>query len=203
LTGTRGFRPKARPTERNITMTWAIDPFHTQIEFATKHLGMMTVRGHFTEVQATGTIDPDNPENSSVTVTIQAPSLRTNNAMRDDDLRSPNFLDTEQFPTITFTSTSIQQTGPDTFTMTGDLTIKGITHPATLKVLRYGEMNDPGMMGHRIAYSAETEIDRRDFGLTFNALLDGRWAVGDQVAINIELELVEQQQEQDAASTSA
>jgi polyisoprenoid-binding protein YceI len=184
-------------------MTWAIDPFHTQIEFATKHLGMMTVRGHFTEVQATGTIDPDNPENSSVTVTIQAPSLRTNNAMRDDDLRSPNFLDTEQFPTITFTSTSIQQTGPDTFTMTGDLTIKGITQPATLKVLRYGEVNDPGMMGHRIAYSAETEIDRRDFGLTFNALLDGRWAVGDQVAINIELELVEQQQEQDAASTSA
>ena len=76
--------------------------------------------------------------------------------------------------------------------MTGDLTIKGQTRPATLKVLRYGELNDPGMMGHRIAYSAETAIDRRDFGLTFNALLDGRWAVGDQVAINIELELVEQ-----------
>jgi polyisoprenoid-binding protein YceI len=183
-------------------MTWAIDPFHTQVEFATKHLGMMTVRGHFTEVQATGTIDPDNPENSSVTVTIQAPSLRTNNAMRDDDLRSPNFLDTDQFPTITFTSTSIQQTGPDTFTMAGDLTIKGVTRPATLKVLRYGELNDPGMMGHRIAYSAEAEIDRRDFGLTFNTLLDGRWAVGDHVAINIELELVEQTQEQEAAATS-
>ena len=75
--------------------------------------------------------------------------------MRDDDLRSANFLDVDNFPTITFQSTHIERTGPDTFTMTGDLTIKGQTRPATLKVLRYGELNDPGMMGHRIAYSAE------------------------------------------------
>lgn len=181
-------------------MIWAIDPYHLQVEFASKHLGMMTVRGHFTEVQTTGTIDPEHPENSAVTVTIQAPSIRTNNAMRDDDLRSANFLDTDNFPTITFKSTSIERTGPDTFTMTGDLTIKDKTHPATLKVLRYGELHDPGMMGHRIAYSAETEIDRRDFGLTFNMLLDGRWAVGDKVAIMIELELVEQPEEAQAAS---
>ena len=182
---------------------WQLDPYHTQVEFAAKHLGMMTVRGHFTEVQATGTIDPEHPENSSVTVTIQAPSIRTNNASRDDDLRSANFLDTDQFPTITFISTKIERTGPDTFTMTGDLTIKGQTHPATLKVLRYGELRDPGMMGHRIAYSAETEIDRRDFGLTFNMLLDGRWAVGDKVAIMIELELVEQEEEALTTTSSA
>ena len=182
-------------------MIWAIDPYHQQVEFATKHLGMMTVRGHFTEVQATGTVDPDHPENSAVTVTIQAPSIRSNNAMRDDDLRSANFLDTANYPTITFKSTKIEPTGPDTFTMTGDLTIKDQTHPATLKVLRYGEVNDPGMMGHRIAYSAETEIDRRSYGLTFNALVDGRWAVGDKIAINIELELVEQPEEAPATTT--
>jgi polyisoprenoid-binding protein YceI len=124
---------------------WMIDPEHLQVEFTSKHLDTMTVRGHFTEVQVSGTIDPGHPENSSVTVTI----------------------------------------------------------PATLKVLRYGDINDPGMMGHRIAYSAETEIDRRDFGLTFNALLDGRWAVGDRVAIKIELELVEQEEAEPATAASS
>ena len=183
-------------------MSWQIDPFHTQVEFATKHLGMMTVRGNFTEVSATGNIDPDHPDNSSVSVTIQAPSVQTHNAMRDEDLRSANFLDVDNFPTITFTSTNIERTGPDTFAMTGDLTIKGQTRPATLEVLRYGELNDPGMMGHRIAYSAEGQIDRRDFGLTFNALLDGRWAVGDQVAINIELELLEQKEDEPAGANN-
>jgi polyisoprenoid-binding protein YceI len=181
-------------------VTWQIDPYHLQVEFATKHLGMMTVRGHFTEFTAAGTIDPDNPAASSVEVTIQAASIRTNNATRDDDLRSASFLDVDTYPTITFESTKIEPAGSDRFTMTGDLTVKGQTHPVTLRVLRYGELNDPGMMGHRIAYSAEGEIDRREFGLSFNMMLDGRWVVGDQVLIMIELELVEQKQEQPAAA---
>lgn len=181
-------------------MSWQIDPFHLQVEFATKHLGMMMVRGHFTEVSTTGTIDPDNPAAASVAVTIQAASIRTNNAMRDDYLRSANFLDVDSYPTITFTSTQIEPVGPDRYTMIGDLTIKGQTRPVTLKVLRYGELNDPGMMGHRMAYSAEGEIDRREFGLTTNMLLDGRWVVGDQVAIMIELELVEQEEQAAAAA---
>jgi polyisoprenoid-binding protein YceI len=181
-------------------VSWQIDPYHLQVEFATKHFGMMTVRGHFTEVSATGSIDPDNPAASSVAVTIPAASIRTNNAMRDDDLRSTNFLDVDTYPTITFTSTHIEPVGPDRFTMTGDLTIKGQTRPVTLNVLRYGELNDPGMMGHRMAYSAEGEIDRREFGLTTNMMLDGRWVVGDQVAIMIELELLEEKQEQPAAT---
>jgi polyisoprenoid-binding protein YceI len=184
-------------------VSWQIDPFHLQVEFATKHLGMMTVRGNFTEVSTTGHIDPDNPAASSLTVTVQAASIRTNNANRDDDLRSANFLDVDTYPTITFKSTKIEPTGPDRFTMTGDLTVKGETRPVTLNVLRYGEINDPGMMGHRMAYSAEGEIDRRDFGLTFNAMIDGRWIVGDQVSIMIELELVEQKQEEAAATAGA
>ena len=172
-------------------MSWQFDPFHTQVEFATKHLGMMTVRGHFAEVQAGGTIDPDHPEASSVEVTISAASIRTNHEYRDNDLRSPNFLEVEKYPTITFKSTSIKPAGQDRYTMTGDLTIKGNTHPVTLNVLRYGEFNDPNMMGHRIAYSAEGKISRKDFGLTFNAVLDGRLVVGDEVQISIEGEFVE------------
>ena len=79
--------------------------------------------------------------------------------------------------------------------MTGDLTIKGVTRPVTLKVVRYGEFNDPGMMGHRMAYSAEGSIKRTDFGLTFNMMLDGKWIVRDEIQINVEVELVEQKEE--------
>jgi polyisoprenoid-binding protein YceI len=172
-------------------MSWQFDPFHTQVEFAVKHLGMMTVRGHFADVQAGGSIDPDHPEASSVEVTVSAASIRTNNEHRDNDLRSSNFLEADKYPTITFKSSSIEPAGQDRYTMTGDLTIKGNTHPVTLNVIRYGEFNDPNMMGHRIAYSAEGKISRRDFGLTFNAVLDGKLVVGDEVQIFIEGEFVE------------
>ena len=175
---------------------------HTQVEFAAKHFGMMTVRGRFNDVQTSGSVDPAHPESSQIEVTIDVASLNTHNAQRDNDLRSSYFLELDKYPTITFKSTRIEPAGQDRYTLTGDLTIKGKTKSVTLNMLRYGELNDPGMMGHRIAYSAEAEIDRRDFGLTFNTLLDGRWAVGDNVAINIELELVEQTQEQEAAATS-
>lgn len=175
-------------------MSWQFDPFHTQVEFAAKHLGMMTVRGHFTEISASGSINPDNPEASAVEITIQATSIRTHHEVRDNDLRSPNFLDANAYPTITFKSTKIEPAGQDRYTMTGDLTIKGTTRPVTLNVVRYGEFNDP-MMGHRIAYSAEGQIDRRDFGLTFNMMLDGKWIVSDEVQILIEGEFVEQKQE--------
>ncbi len=183
-------------------MSWQFDPFHTQVEFAAKHLGMMTVRGHFAEVTATGTIDPDHPEASSVDVTINTASIRTHNEQRDNDLRASNFLEVDKYPTINFKSTRIEPAGQDRYAMTGDLTIKGNTHPVTLKVLRYGEFNDP-MMGHRIAYSAEGQINRKDFGLTFNMMLDGKYIVSDEIQIMIEGEFVEQKQEQTAGATGA
>ena len=169
---------------------WAFDPYHTQVEFAAKHLGMMTVRGHFTEIVATGSIYPDNPQASSVEVTMQTASIRTHNEGRDNDLRSSNFLQVDAYPTITFKSTKIEPTGQDRYTMTGDLTIKGNTHPVTFSVVKYGEFNDP-MMGHRIGYSAESKINRREFGLTFNPILDGRMVVSEEIQIMIEGELVE------------
>jgi polyisoprenoid-binding protein YceI len=179
---------------------WQLDPYHTQVEFSAKHLGMMTVRGHFAEVSASANIDPDHPEASSVDVTIQAASIRTHNQTRDDDLRSSNFLEVEKFPTITFTSTSVEPSGPDRYTLHGDLTIKGTTRPVTLELQRYGEFNDP-MMGHRIAYSARTQLNRKDFGLSFNMMLDGRFVVSDEIQIMIEGELVEQPEPAEAAST--
>ena len=172
---------------------WQLDPYHTQIEFSAKHLGMMTVHGHFTDVSATGDIHPDHPESSTVQVTIQTASIRTNHEARDNDLRSANFLDTDQFPVATFTSTSVEPDGPDSYALHGDLTIKGTTHPVTLAVQKYGEFNDP-MMGHRIAYSARTQINRKDFGLSFNMMLDGRFVVSEEIQIMIEGELVEQQE---------
>jgi polyisoprenoid-binding protein YceI len=171
---------------------WQLDPYHTQVEFAAKHLGMMTVRGHFAEVSSAADIDPDHPEASSVEVTIQAASIRTHNEARDNDLRSSNFLEADKFPTITFKSTSVVPAGTDQYTLTGDLTIKGTTRPVALQVLKYGEFNDP-MMGHRIAYSAGGQINRKEFGLSFNMMLDGRFVVSDEIQIMIEGELVEQQ----------
>jgi polyisoprenoid-binding protein YceI len=172
--------------------TWRLDPFHTQVEFAAKHLGMMTVRGHFAEVNAVADIDPDHPDASSVEVTMQTASIRTHNEARDNDLRSSNFLEVEKFPTITYKSTRVEPAGTDRYTLTGDLTVRGITHPMTLQVIKYGEFNDP-MMGHRIAYSATGRINRKEFGLSFNMMLDGRFVVSDEIQIMIEGELVEQQ----------
>jgi len=170
--------------------TWKLDPMHTQVEFSAKHLGMMTVRGNFAEVSATGDIHPEEPERSTVQVTIKTASIRTHNDQRDKDLRSSNFLEAEKYPTITFKSTKIKAESADKGTLTGDLTIKGNTHPVTLKVVKYGEFNDP-RMGHRIAYAAETKINRKDFGMTFEMMMDGKFIVSNEVQINVEGELLD------------
>jgi polyisoprenoid-binding protein YceI len=173
---------------------WQLDPYHTQVEFSAKHLGMMTVRGHFADVSATGDIDPDHPETSSVHVTIRTDSIRTNNEVRDNDIRSDKFLDVAQFPLITFASTAVEQAGTDSFKVTGDLTVRDVTKQVTLDLTRYGEFNDPGMMGHRIAYGATTRINRKDYGLSFSAMLDGKFVISDEIQIMIEGELVEQKE---------
>lgn len=173
---------------------WQADPFHTQVEFAAKHLGMMTVRGHFAEVSVTGTINPDQPAASSIEVTIQTASIRTHNAQRDNDLRSSNFLGVDEYPTMTFKSAKIEHVGGDRYTITGDLTIKGVTRLVTLNMNRLGEFNDP-MMGHRIGYSGETKINRKDFGMNFNPMLDGKFVVSDEIQISLEGELVEKKPE--------
>jgi polyisoprenoid-binding protein YceI len=180
---------------------WQLDPYHTQLEFSAKHLGMMTVRGYFDELSAIADIDPEHPETASVEVTISTASIRTNNGIRDNDLRSSNFLEVEKYPEIKFKSTSVEPSGGNHYKLTGDLTIKETTHPVVLDVERYGEFNDQGMMGHRIAYGATTKINRKDFGLSFSMVLDGRIVVSEEIQITIEGELVEQKEAAEAASS--
>jgi polyisoprenoid-binding protein YceI len=180
---------------------WQLDPYHTQVEFSAKHLGMMTVRGYFDEVSTTADIDPAHPETASVEATISTASIRTNNGVRDNDLRSSNFLEVEKYPVITFKSTSVEAAGPDHYTLTGDLTIKNTTRPVSLQVTKYGEFNDPGMMGHRIAYGATTKINRKDFGVSLHMVLDGRLVVGEEIQITIEGEIVEQQENAEAGTS--
>ena len=180
-------------TEANPSTVWIADPMHTQVEFAAKHLGMMTVRGHFADVTVTGTIDPVHSETTAIEVTIQTASIRTNTEQRDNDLRSSNFLEVDKYPTITFKSTGVKHAGGDRYALAGDLTIKGTTRPVTLDVVRYGEFND-SRMGHRISYGAEAKINRKDFGMNFNMMLDGKWIVSDDIQILVEGELIEQVQ---------
>ncbi|TMF84793.1 MAG: YceI family protein [Chloroflexi bacterium] len=169
---------------------WKFDPMHTQVEFSAKHLGMMTVRGHFAEVSAGGEIDVEHPERSRIEATINTASIRTHNEQRDNDLRSSTFLEADKHPTMTFKSTKIEPAGQDRYRMTGDLTIKGVTKPVTLDVVKYGEFTDE-RMGHRIGYAAQGEINRKDFGMSFAAVLDGKFVVSNEIQINIEGELLE------------
>ena len=171
--------------------TWKFDPLHTQVEFSAKHFGMMTVRGNFQEVTASGEIYPDDPSKSKVEATINTASIKTHNEQRDNDLRSSYFLEIDKYPTMKFKSTDIKHVGGDNFKVTGDLTIKATTKPVTLDVVRLGELNDAEMMGHRISYQATTRINRKDFGMNFDALRDGRLVVSNEIDINIEGEIIE------------
>src|SRR5262252_2030857 len=106
------FRPGGRARRLSVG-NWQLDPYHTQVEFSAKHLGMMTVRGYFDEVSTTADIDPDHPQTAKVEATISTASIRTNNGIRDNDIRSSNFLEVDKFPVMTFKSTSIEPAGQD------------------------------------------------------------------------------------------
>ena len=133
--------------------TWKFDPYHTQVEFSAKHLGMMTVRGHFAEVTVTGDVHPEQPERSKFEASINTASIRTHHEQRDKDLRSSNFLEIDKHPTMTFKSTKIVPAGSNQYRVTGDLTIKGVTKPVTFDAVNYGEFNDPNM-GHRYSLAS-------------------------------------------------
>lgn len=181
--------------------TWKFDPMHTQVEFSAKHLGMMTVRGHFNDVRTSGELDPEHPEKSRFEATIQVKSIRTHNEQRDRDLLSSNFLEVERYPTINFKSTKVEHLGGNRYRVTGELTIKDVTLPVTLSAVKYGEFKDE-RMGHRIGYAAETQINRKDFNMKFDMMLDGKFIVSDEIQINIEGEVVEVNLPAEAAKTA-
>ena len=172
--------------------TWSIDPAHSSVEFGVRHLMITTVRGRFTDVKGSVTLDDQDPSAGSVEVEIGATSIDTREPQRDAHLRSADFFDVETFPTLTFRSTSIERGSTGRFTVAGDLTIHGVTRPVTLDVESEGESKDQ-WGGLRAGFTATTKIKRSDFGLTWNQLLEtGGLAVSDDVKISLDVQLVKQ-----------
>lgn len=171
-------------------MTWEIDTSHSAVTFSAKHMMVTTVRGTMAIADATLDFDEQHPERSSVTARIDTASIDTRNAQRDAHLRSADFLDVEQYPTIEFRSRSVERAGSD-WKLHGDLTIRGETRPVVLDVEFHGVQ--PNMQGGgRAAFSASTTIDRDDWGLTWNVALEqGGWLVSKAIKVEIDLAAVE------------
>jgi len=170
-------------------VTWKIDPAHTTVEFSAKHLMITTVKGRFTEIEGSITVNGDSPEAASVEVTMQAASIDTRTEQRDQHLRSADFLDAEKYPTITFKSTKIAGS-KEQFKLTGNLTIHGTTRPVTLDVTHEGEAKDP-WGGQRIGFSATGKIDRREYGLVWNQALEtGALLVSNDIKIQIDAQAI-------------
>ena len=169
--------------------TWKLDPSHTTIEFVAKHMMITTVKGRFTEFEGTIVADEERLESSQVQATIKAVSLETGAEQRDTHLKSGDFLDVENYPDVTFKSTSLSG-AKEKFRLTGDLTIRGTTRPITLDVTFEGTGKDP-WGGTRSSFSAKGKIDRRDYGLTWNVALEtGGILVSNEIKINIQAQAV-------------
>ncbi len=170
------------------TGTYVVDPAHTEVGFVARHLVGTKVRGRFTEVAGNFTV-AENPEDSSLEAVVQAASIHTNQSQRDDHLRTNDFLDVPNHPTLTLKSTELKRVDDSRWVLTGDLTIRGVTKSVDFDLEFLGE--GPSMQEGKtvVAFSASTTIDRRDFGVSFNhALLDGSVVVGNKVVIEIEAE---------------
>lgn len=165
--------------------TWKIDTAHTQVNFSAKHMMVTNVRGAFHDVDGTIELDENDPTRSRGEFRVAAASLDTNFGARDTHLRSADFFDAEQYPTITFASTAIEQVGDDRFKVTGDLTIRETTKPVTFDVTLEGIV--PGMSGARHAgMTATAKIAREDWGLNWNVALEqGGWLVGKEIKLDI------------------
>ena len=167
---------------------WQFDTVHSSISFSIRHLIIAKARGRFGKWSGTLTLDEERPDESRVDIEIDAASIDTNEPQRDAHLRSADFFDVERFPTITFKSRRVQQNG-DRLRITGDLTLHGVTREVTFDAEYAGEIKDPWGNDRR-GFSAKTAIDRKDFGLTFNQVLDaGGLALGDRVDIGVEIEV--------------
>jgi polyisoprenoid-binding protein YceI len=166
-----------------------VDPAHSTVEFIGRHLMITKVRGRFPDVSGTITID-EIPERSHVEVEIDVASVDTGNAQRDEHLRSPDFFHAEQHPSITFRSTKVEPGKAGLWNVTGDLTVRDVTRPVTLQVEFEGANASP-MGDQRVAFSAAAEVDREDWGLTWNVALEtGGVLVGKKVRIDLNVQAV-------------
>jgi polyisoprenoid-binding protein YceI len=170
------------------TTTYVIDAAHSQVGFAVKHMMFSTVRGNFRGFEGTVVIDNDNPANSKVDVTIDVSTISTGDDRRDEHLRSADFFDVANYPTITFKSTLIDFKDAEDFTINGELTMHGVTQPVKIKAEQTGEGTNP--WGVDVAgFEGSTKVNRKDFGLNWNANLEkGGVLVGEDIKISLELE---------------
>jgi polyisoprenoid-binding protein YceI len=175
--------PPPAPTNR-----WSADPAHSAVNFRVRHLGITWVNGSFGQWTADLNYDPAKPEAASVSARLQTASITTGNDRRDNDLRA-NYLAADSFPEITFVSKRIERVSPDHLRITGDLTIRGVTHPVVLETDIGGVLATP--RGRRTAFSATTSLKRQDYGITLNRFMEGAQIVGDEVRITIDIEATE------------
>src|SRR6185369_12779078 len=177
---------------------WTFEPGHTAAEFRSRHMMVTWVRGHFKDVHGSLEFDPDKPGAASVEATIDAAKIWTGEPARDEHLKSADFLDVEHHPTITFSGHDLVLCGADEAKLRGDLTIRGVTRPVTLDVRSLGRWQTPWWEDGvdkgpktRAGFVATTRINRHDFGVSWNGVLDrGGVVVGDDVDITIDAEAI-------------
>ena len=173
-----------------LTGTYTVDSSHSRIGFVARHAMVTKVRGSFNDFEASGYLDAADPANSKVDVTIQAASVDTRNADRDGHLRSNDFFDMEQYPTITFSSTAVEVVDAETFRITGDLTIKGTTKPISIDFEYSGTAVDP-FENTRVGFEGSTTINRKEWGVDFNAPLEtGGVLVGEKITLELEISAI-------------
>ena len=169
---------------------WTFDVAHSSVGFSVRHLMISKVHGNFTQWSGDIEFDEQNPTASSVEVQIDVASIDTKDAQRDGHLKSPDFFDIEKFPHLGFKSTSVEKKG-ETLAVHGDLTLHGVTKPVTLGVEFHGRAKHPMNGSERAGFSAHTHINRKDFGLGWNAVLEaGGVAVSEKVEIAIEIQAI-------------
>lgn len=174
-----------------MATTYKIDPAHSEVFFQVRHL-VTKVRGRFSDFEGTITYDEANPAASSVNFSIKTASIDTNVSDRDTHLRSADFFSAEEHPTLTFRSKKITKKGGDSYDVVGDLSMRGTTKEITLPVTFLGNATDP-WGGKRVGFEAETTVNRKDYGLNWNAALEtGGFLVGDDVKINLSIQAVAQ-----------
>jgi len=178
-------------TPETAVSTWKIDPAHSVAEFKVKHMMISNVKGRFTGVSGTLSLDENNVVDSGVEASIDAGSISTGDAQRDGHLKSADFFDVEQYPTLTFRSTRVVPEGEGELKATGELTIHGVTREVTFAVEGPTAPAKDPWGNTRVALSAATKINRKDFGLTWNAALEtGGILVGDEVTITLEVQFI-------------
>jgi len=171
-------------------MAWQIDPAHSQITFSVRHMMMTYVHGNFEKFSGSIEFDEKNLAKSEIDVTIDPASLNTHDERRDNHLRSPEFFDVAQFPTVAFKSKSVALSDHNKGLVTGDLTIKGITHEVVLETELLGILKNP-FRGTTAGFNAHARLNRKDWGLNWNVALEaGGWLVGDDITLNLQVELI-------------